>query len=224
MVAWSNPQELNEQAQAFNKLLFTLFGLYVWELIMTCGFEFSLITRKRKFTWPLVTFFFLCRYCIFFAVVGLIISVSVKKQALYTFNSWAGNMTILCASTSLMLRTIALWERRVAVVLPLGALSLGHWALLYRDMFIVKAAWDENAGSCVVVSTNHLLLNISFFYTMGFDLVILIFTAIALGSHYKLSGLSTLLFTDGLVYFLVTFSFNTIPAVLNILDLSGKSI
>ena len=26
-------------------------------------------------------------------------------QALYTFNSWTGNMAILCASTSLMIRT-----------------------------------------------------------------------------------------------------------------------
>lgn len=35
--------------------MFALFGLYVWELFQTSGFEWSLITRTRRFTWPLVS-------------------------------------------------------------------------------------------------------------------------------------------------------------------------
>ena len=38
----------------FTKLIFCLFGIYVWEIFQTCDFEWSLITRKRKFSWPLV--------------------------------------------------------------------------------------------------------------------------------------------------------------------------
>ncbi|EGO27378.1 hypothetical protein SERLADRAFT_460679 [Serpula lacrymans var. lacrymans S7.9] len=171
-------------------------------------------------------FFFLCRYLIVWALIGLILSLTVTSKvncgALYTFNSWTGNMTILCASTSLMLRTMALWRPKPAVLFILGALCLGHWGLLWRGMFIVKAVWSDVAGACIVDSTNHLLLNINFFYTMGFDFVILVFTAVALGNQYKrsASGLSVLLFQDGLVYFLVSFSCNTVPAVLNILNLN----
>jgi len=42
-------------AEAFLKLVFTLFGVYIWELFMTCNFEWSLMTGRRKFRWPLVS-------------------------------------------------------------------------------------------------------------------------------------------------------------------------
>ncbi|KAK0453391.1 hypothetical protein EV421DRAFT_677721 [Armillaria borealis] len=225
MVNWSDPAEVAKDYLVFQRLIFAIFGVCLWELFTTCGFERSLITRRRQFRWPLVIFFFLSRYCILLAFIGLIISLSVTTQincnALYTFNGWAGNMTILCASTSLMLRTMALWERRKSVVIPLSLLCAAHWGLLYRTMFIVHAAWEETAGACVVVQTSPGILNVTFFFTMGFDFVILCFTAVALISkHTARTDLWKLLFNDGLVYFLVTFSCNCIPAVLNILNLN----
>ena len=49
---------------------------------------------------------------------------------------------------------------------------------------------------------------------MGFDFIILIFTAVALlARHSARTDLWKLLFQDGLVYFLVSFSTNCIPAV-----------
>ncbi|PBL02297.1 hypothetical protein ARMGADRAFT_249340 [Armillaria gallica] len=198
MVNWSDPAEVAKDYLVFQRLIFAIFGVCLWELFTTCGFEWSLITRRRQFRWPLI-----------------------NCNALYTFNGWAGNMTILCASTSLMLRTMALWERRKSVVIPLSLLCAAHWGLLYRTMFIVHAAWEETAGACVVVQTSPGILNVTFFFTMGFDFVILCFTAFALISkHTARTDLWKLLFNDGLVYFVVTFSCNCIPAVLNILNLN----
>lgn len=73
MVNWSDPAEIARDSGmpadvsgetfwffefrglgAFLKLTYTLFGAYVWELFMTCDFEWSLITRRRRFRWPLV--------------------------------------------------------------------------------------------------------------------------------------------------------------------------
>ncbi|KAG5654461.1 hypothetical protein H0H81_001960 [Sphagnurus paluster] len=88
-------------------------------------------------------------------------------------------------------------------------------------MFIVKAAWDDSMGGCAVTATNPSLLNTTFFFTMGFDLIILIFTAAALlKRHSARTDLWKLLFQDGLVYFLISFSTNCIPAVLNVLNLN----
>lgn len=193
-------------------------------MFMTIDFEWSLLTRRRVFHWPLV-FFFLCRYCMVLSFVGLIISLNVGTmvncQALFTFNSWTGNMAILCASTCLMLRTIALWDRKKYIVVILGILCLGHWALLYRTMFVVQARWEPSLGVCLVTNTNSDLLNVTFFFTMGFDLTILIFTAVALlGRPSAKTGLWRMLFQDGLVYFLISFSMNCIPAVLNVLNLN----
>jgi hypothetical protein len=63
------------------------------------------------------------------------------------------------------LYSIALWERRWAIVVPLLALCLVHWGLLYRGMFIVRATWDNTAQACIVSSTRPELLKINFFYS-----------------------------------------------------------
>ncbi|KIY49568.1 hypothetical protein FISHEDRAFT_41714 [Fistulina hepatica ATCC 64428] len=227
MVNWASPVENEKDYIVFQNTIFTLFGLYLWELLTTWNFEWSLLTRRRKFRWPLVIFFFLSRYCILLAFIGLILSFSdtakINCVALYTFNSWTGNMAILCSSTSLMLRTIALWERKLKVVIPLVILCLGHWAVLYRGMFIVTATWDDTRHSCLVTQTTPSLLTVTFFFTMGFDFVILVFTFIALYSkHSARTDLWKLLFQDGLIYFLVSFTTNCIPAVLNVLNLNSK--
>lgn len=225
MVNWSDPQELARDTDVFDKLIFALFGINVWEIFTTWDFEWSLLTGRRKFRWPLI-FFFLSRYCIILSFIGLVVSMSVRSEVnckgLYTFNSWAGNMTLLSSSTSLMLRTIALWERKLSIMVFLGVLCLAHWAILWRGMFIVEAAWDEPSGSCIVTQTNPGLLNVTFFYTIAFDFTVLIFTFVALThKHSARTDLWKLLFQDGLVYFLLTFSANCIPAVLNVLDLNS---
>ncbi|KAJ7368098.1 hypothetical protein DFH08DRAFT_675693 [Mycena albidolilacea] len=254
MVNWSDPKEILKDSDAFEKIIFAFFGMQMWELFMTCDFEWSLLTRRRRFRWPLVRFHTCARLSITLthsfryssscpdtaysfrsldcaylppSVCGPPInaisgSSPSRSASLFTFNSWTGNMTILCASTSLMLRTVALWERKRSVVIPLGLLALTHWVLLYRTMFVVRAVWDHNLGTCIVVSTNPSLLRITFFFTMGFDFIILVATAVALmGRHSARTDLWRLLFTDGLCYFVVTFSMNCIPAVLNLLNLNS---
>ncbi|KAJ7095180.1 hypothetical protein B0H15DRAFT_95402 [Mycena belliarum] len=226
MVNWSDAAQLVKDSDAFVKVIFAFFGIQIWELFTTWGFEWSLLTRRRNFRWPLI-FFFLSRYGILFSFIGLITSLSVSHPincgALYTFNSWSGNMGILCASTSLMLRTIALWERKKSIVIPFALLSAVHWVLLYRNMFVVRAVWDDRRNSCTVASTDSSLLNVTFFFTMGFDFTILVATAVALmGRHSARTDLWKLLFTDGLGYFVITFSMNCVPAVLNLLNLNAQ--
>ncbi|KAF5369827.1 hypothetical protein D9758_001254 [Tetrapyrgos nigripes] len=241
MVNWSDPAEIARDAIAFERLIFVILGVVIWEIVSTWDFEWSLINKRRRFRWPLGTkticlldclrvylfsvFFFFSRYCIVSAIVGLIVSLTVSDPincgALYIFNSWSGNMTILCSSTSLMLRTIALWERKRNVVIPLGVLCIAFWAILYRTMFIVHAEWEEESQTCVVVSSSPSLLNVTFFFTMAFDFIILAYTFVALTAKHTIrTDLWKLLFRDGLIYFLATFSANCIPAVLNVLNLN----
>lgn len=97
-------------------------------------------------------------------------------------------MAILCASTSLMLRTyvffqtsinyqrasdsldrIALWDRKKVIVALLVILCLGHWVLLYRTMFVVKARWDEKFRACVVEETESSLLKVTFLFSKPKD-------------------------------------------------------
>ncbi|KAH0839681.1 hypothetical protein J3R83DRAFT_602 [Lanmaoa asiatica] len=247
------------EALDFTNVVHVFYGLYIWELIVSSYFEISLIKGKRKvgcvvnlgqklMDHALIDYkvpFFLCRYGMLWALIGLIISFNVSTEVNCGV---AGNTTIASASTSLMIRTIALWEWERWVTITIGILSLGQWGILIRGMNIVQAVWDDSTRSCVVNNTNHLLLNLNYFYSglvflpheiarfnrffpprgtaMAFDFVILIFTTVALGRFSRQNGLngglSGLLFRDGLIYFLVTSMCNTIPAVLNLLNLNDE--
>ncbi|KIK65478.1 hypothetical protein GYMLUDRAFT_158787 [Collybiopsis luxurians FD-317 M1] len=221
MVNWSDPNEITRDSQVFERIIFCFLGVTLWELFSTCDFEWSLIRGRRRFRWPLVFFFFLSRYCILLAFIGLWVKLSCI--VIRMLNRWAGNMTLLCSSTSLMLRTIALWERKLIVVAPLCVLCLAFWIILYRTMFIVRAAWSDSRDTCVLISTSPGLLNVTFFFTIAFDLTILAYTFVALiTKHTARTDLWKLLFQDGLVYFLVTFTANCIPAVFNVLNLNRE--
>ncbi|KAL1671466.1 hypothetical protein EV122DRAFT_295479 [Schizophyllum commune] len=205
MVNWSDPKEIALDNDVFDKLIFTFFGLNLWEIFVTCDFEWSLITRRRKFRWPLVLFFFLSRYCIILSFIGLV--TGAKRKAI----------------SSSIVSIIALWERKLLVVVLLGILCVAHWAVLWRGMFIVESTWNAEISACYVTQTNPGLLNVTFFYTIAFDFTVLIFTTVALTyKHSARTDLWKLLFQDGLVYFLLTFSSNCIPAVLNVLNLNGE--
>lgn len=226
MTDWDSPQVIAKAGLVFNQMMFTFLGVYLWELFTTCDFEWSLIRGRRKFTWPLI-FFFLTRYCILWALIGLIITFTLEApvncQALYIFNSLTGNLAILAASTSLMIRTVALWERKKYVMIPLICLVIAHWGILWRGMFIIDAVWEPTVKACIVVSIDSQFLQTTFFCTMAVDFTILVLTTVAL-YRFSYSGVRSdlwnLLFRDGLVYFLVTFSFNAVPAILNVLQLN----
>ncbi len=138
---------------------------------------------------------------------------------------------------------IAIWERKLSVVMTLGVLCLAHWGILWRGMFIVDAKWDTTQGACVVNSAKHVFLNVGFFTStchfdvllrcrvydcsnlgrnvaMGVDFVTLCFTMFALlRKHHAKSQLWNLLFRDGLVYFVITFACNAAPAVRNAISI-----
>lgn len=65
-------------------------------------------------------------------------------------------------STSLPNR-IALWERKKYIMIPLIFLSLAHWGILWRGMFIIDAAWDPVAERCVVMRLDAKFLQTTFF-------------------------------------------------------------
>ncbi|KAG2043068.1 hypothetical protein BDR03DRAFT_497832 [Suillus americanus] len=158
--------------------------------------------------------------------IGLIIFVNVSTKidcnALYTSTFIAGNLTILGASTSLMIRTMALWEWKPRAVLSMLALSFGQCAILICTIITVQASWDHQARACVVARTNHILLNLNYAYTMSFDFVILVMTLFVLRKRFRHEDLSTLLCHDGLVYFLITSTCNTVPTVLAALNINDE--
>ncbi|KAI0721844.1 hypothetical protein C8T65DRAFT_169688 [Cerioporus squamosus] len=225
MVNWSSPQELAKENVAYANVIFACFGLYVWEVFQTSDFELSILQGRRKLRWQWVLFFFLCRFSLILSIAALMASFTIRSpincQALYTFICVAGNLSIVCSSTTLMLRTLALWERKLPIVIPLVGLCLAQWALLWRGMFIINAEYSPTSLSCVVTTTNHVFLSVTFWATMGFNLVVLVFHVIGLLRREHSASIWELLFKDGVIYYLAAFSCNALPAVLNAINLNS---
>lgn len=84
--------------EIFTKLIFALFGLYLWEIFQTSDFEWSIITGKRKFGWPLVCCKLLLpvlavlTICVHFS--EYVLSNFTRKPAAYTSQSFSS-----CADT-----------------------------------------------------------------------------------------------------------------------------
>ncbi|OJA15302.1 hypothetical protein AZE42_00954 [Rhizopogon vesiculosus] len=57
---------------------------------------------------------------------------------------------------------------------------------------------------------------------MSFDFVILVMTTFALGKRFRHEALSSLIFRNGLVYFLITSTCNAVPAVLAVLNFNDE--
>lgn len=217
-----SPEEIARDAAAFTKLMHALLGVYIWEWFTSLSFDWSYVTGKRTFRWPLI-FYFLNRYCLLFSLIGIAIALNVTTeidcQSLYTFNSVFGNAAIGLASINLSIRTIAVWSQSWFIIVPLVAIILGHWSLLLHGI-LLKATWIPGQG-CVITGTNASLLAATFIYTMSFDFLVLVLTAWKLfqpnNGRSKLVGL---IFSDGIIYFVIAFLGNLLATVFMLLNLN----
>ncbi|KAF8191814.1 hypothetical protein BJ912DRAFT_849235 [Pholiota molesta] len=221
MVDWKSTAEIIKDGQAFDRLMHVLLGLYIWEWVVSLDFDWAYISRKKTFRWPMI-FYFLNRYCLLFALVGIAIALNVTTeincQNLYTFNQCFGNAAIGLASINLSLRTMAVWSRKWYIVVPLVGIIMGHWSLLLHGV-LLKAQWLD--GQCVITNTDNKLLAITFIYSMCFDFVVLLLTAFKL--LYPKTGRSKLvelIFTDGLIFFLMAFLANLVATIFMLMNLN----
>ncbi|KIK48784.1 hypothetical protein CY34DRAFT_8083 [Suillus luteus UH-Slu-Lm8-n1] len=238
MVDWKTPKELEAEGIVFTKAAYVLFGIYIWEICTTGKFELSIFLGRRKLAWPLVRpslireivadlnghrFSSFCAVTVNHRIIFVNVSTKIDCNALYIFTSIAGNLTISSASTSLMIRTMALWEWKRRAVLSMLALSFGQFAILIRTIMTVQASWDHHAGACQVTQVlRYISKLIQRLPAMSFDFVILVMTLFVLRKRFRHEDLSSLLCRDGLIYFLITSTCNTVPAVLAALNLNNE--
>ncbi|KAL0959638.1 hypothetical protein HGRIS_011340 [Hohenbuehelia grisea] len=224
MVDWKSPEEIARNGAAFGKFMHALLGLYIWEWFTSLNFDWGVIMGTRPRRWPLI-FYFLNRYCLLFALIGIAIALNVTEeidcQSLYTFNQVFGNASIGLASINLSIRAMAVWSSKWYIVVPLVAIILAHWSLLLHGV-LLKAAWIPGMG-CVITETDSNLLAITFIYSMSFDFLVLCLMSWKLANPDNMiprSPLVALIFNDGLIYFIVAFLANLIATIFMKLNLN----
>ncbi|KAF8840542.1 hypothetical protein BDN67DRAFT_903296 [Paxillus ammoniavirescens] len=229
MPNWQSDSELATDSLIFIKLMHALTGLYAWEFVVSLDFDWAVLTGKKKFRWPM-TFYFAGRYLLLFAMIGTLIGVDtpveVNCKALYAFSQFAGDAAVGLACINLSLRTIAIWSHDKWIIGILVFIVLGHWSLILRGV-PVSAMWVPGVG-CAIVEGNTTNAAATFIYSMCFDFVVLCLTAYKLawtprrtGSFMLHTKLVRMIFSDGLVYFIIAFLANLNATVFMILNLNG---
>ncbi|OCH85024.1 hypothetical protein OBBRIDRAFT_344677 [Obba rivulosa] len=228
MVDWSSSAEIARDARAYDGLMHAFFGLYIWEMFVSFDFDWSYISGKRTFKWPLI-FYFANRYLMLFALIGIITWLNVTSpincNALYTYIQIFGNLAACLSSVNLSLRTMAVWNMTWYIIAALILIIIGHWSLLLFHGGLFKAMWNETTASCSVVYTNYRFFKATFIYSMCFNFVVLALTAWGLmyqmgQSRGKFSRIATLIFKDGLIFFIIAFTIELLAVILIELNLN----
>ncbi|KAJ7598061.1 hypothetical protein C8J56DRAFT_883359 [Mycena floridula] len=225
MTDWNSTATLLNNADSFTKFLHSLLGIFAWEWLVSLDFELAFLFGKRRFGWPMV-FYFYGRYAMLGGLVGFVFILDVKNeincQAAYTALQVIGNTALGVASINLSIRTMAVWSYHRYVVGTLIILILGHFGIILRSVFNSKSTWVDGAG-CVTSQVQSTIFAAMYIYTMVLDLIILVLTAYKLGyqenGRYR-TAISTLLFRDGLFYFVVAFVGNLIAVVFSLVNLN----
>ncbi|KAK7692884.1 hypothetical protein QCA50_004519 [Cerrena zonata] len=223
MPDWTSPEAQAKQSAALTLITHTFAGIYFWEVLISLDFEWSYISGRRKFRYPIIIYF-LARYLALAAMIGAVIGFDVKSglncRPFFIFLQMTGNASGGMATINLALRTIAIWERNRYIIIVIVLLILGHWSLILQGG-LLEASQIPGTG-CVIVHTNVVVLTANFVFSMAFDLVVLILTAYKLlqlrGSHQN--GLVNVLFYDGLIYFICAFLANLVATVFMTMNLS----
>ncbi|KAG8947246.1 hypothetical protein FRC03_001137 [Tulasnella sp. 419] len=196
-----------------------------WEILNTWSYEWSLITRRRTWKWPLLAWF-VCRYSCLLMLIVWTYNVSATQQincqSMTEFTQFASNIAIGCATLLLMLRTFAVWNVDLKIVIPCSVVAVGHWTLLGYDTIAYWSTWNPETGNCIPTArSSSFLLAAPYVYTITFDLLILCLTTAGLiintpdsrGTH-----LWQLLFRDGLAFFFIVTIANALPTIFILLE------
>ncbi|EIM84468.1 uncharacterized protein STEHIDRAFT_159139 [Stereum hirsutum FP-91666 SS1] len=156
MVNWLDPTVLANDASANVKLLHVVDGLYIWEFFTTLNYEWSFVSGRRKARWTIWVYVG-CRWFTLASVVTNLVGFNVTSPI--NCQAWIVALLVFSyfsfafASFLVVLRSIAIWERR----LPVSCLVMGIWlteiAFLIHGVTEGKAIWLPDENTCDVLNT-----------------------------------------------------------------------
>ncbi|EMD35583.1 hypothetical protein CERSUDRAFT_139418 [Gelatoporia subvermispora B] len=224
MKHWTTNEAIASQGGVWRDFVYGLFGLYAWELVISMDFDWAYMTRKRAFRWPLV-FYFSNRYLMLGTFVGVVLWTNLTNPvdclALYTSVQVFANLSLGLSGINLSLRTMAVWNMSRYVIAPLVLMIIGQLTLLLVSAIPLSVEYAEHDG-CITYGDNVVILT-AIVYTMCENFIILVLTAWGLVSQLGRLGssqIATIIFTDGLIFFLIAFTVEAVAVVFILLDLN----
>ncbi|KAI0043854.1 hypothetical protein FA95DRAFT_336419 [Auriscalpium vulgare] len=163
------------------KLAHVLMGIVLWEFAVTCHYELAVLFRRRPYQWTIWIYVW-CRITavVFFLCVTItkdftgVMNCRAWDIAIYTFSYTSLGLALFI----IVLRIIAIWERRVWICGFSIALWLGSIALNIYHITIVRTTYEPLSGVCIPLGTDDNLANCVGILISDFGLLILMIAGI----------------------------------------------
>ncbi|KAH8994996.1 hypothetical protein EDB92DRAFT_252115 [Lactarius akahatsu] len=221
-VDWHDHARVIADYLIFIKLTHVLGGVFIWDFVLNLGFEYSILTGKRRLTWtsPL---YLGCRWSSLSLVIVQFLALdsggshAIDCQVVIVMVFVFAYLTLLFASALIALRVTALWEYNKIVV----AIAFNSWlanVIIYAySTAKSRGYWVE--GECVIQHTFH--SNISVFSTLAIDFLLLTLMLVGLLRwNIRSGGIFQLMYAQGLAWVLVVALAEIPPAVFIALNLN----
>ncbi|KAI9442614.1 hypothetical protein H4582DRAFT_1298586 [Lactarius indigo] len=119
MVDWHKPTTILAERVAVINLAHVISGIYIWEIVLCLGFEYSVIMKKRKFKWSFPLYLG-CRwfplFSITFQLLALDVSHKIDCQTCVVLAFMFAYLSFMCASALIILRIAVLWDYSKIVI------------------------------------------------------------------------------------------------------------
>ncbi|KAF8499629.1 hypothetical protein F5888DRAFT_1684101 [Russula emetica] len=156
MTHWRDPTVLTSEDFILIKFIHVLGGVYIWEFLSNLGYEYSIITRERKFTrtFPL---YLGCRWCPLFCVIfqfigsDVVHKINCKAWVIATFTF--GYLSLAFASSLIVLRVVALWDHNKIATTLATVTWLANTGMYIYSATTASAGWHGNI--CMALRTEH---------------------------------------------------------------------
>ncbi|KAH9180202.1 hypothetical protein EDB89DRAFT_2224070 [Lactarius sanguifluus] len=242
MVDWHDPTIEVAEENAFVKLVHVLGGIYMyatviftsrnskrynplrtsWEIVSCLGFEYSVISKQRKFTWPFLLYLG-CRWCPLFAValqlLGFDVSHKIDCQACAVLSFMSAYLSFMCTSALIILRVAVLWNRSKIIIAFTCAVWIGNTAIYAYSLTTLRSAWTGTL--CSILHTSHGRISVLSTFTTDLILLVLMLAGLKRWKNApKSCGVWRLLRTQGLIWVMIVTLAELPPTVFIFLNLN----
>ncbi|KAI0043851.1 hypothetical protein FA95DRAFT_336344 [Auriscalpium vulgare] len=163
MKNWKDPTTVAQDFSALINFIHILMGIVIWEFVATCHFELAVLFGRRPYRWT-IWIYMCCRLtavlCYLCVMIGLKDTPGATNcRAWYIAINTFGYTSQGLASLIIVVRIVAIWERRVSICGPAIALWLGSVAMNIHHIAKVRVTYKPVSGSCIPLDTDNSLVD-----------------------------------------------------------------
>jgi len=228
MVNYQNPIVIETEQLVVIKLWHAAAGLYLWEFFTTLDYEWNIIQGRRPFRLPAFLIYSVTRLATLMSIVFALFNMNATGhyncEAVAVFTLAFGSIAFSGGSFLIMLRVIAIWNKKKSIIAIVAIIWGTYVAFLIQGVVRIRSAYLETLNICMETNLQSLKLNI--LATLVSDILLLLIMLIGLlRMRYHERGafsMGRLLWKQGLIWLFIATASEVPQAVFICLNLNDQ--